>query len=65
VEQINGRLEHYERVRKFVVLEEDFPPQVRDVNIFQKIKVDRKAVEERYRREIQEIYRPIGERGAA
>jgi hypothetical protein len=29
---------------------------VRSINVFQKIKVDRKVVAERYRKEIDEIY---------
>jgi long-chain acyl-CoA synthetase len=65
VEQINERLEHYERVRKFIVLKEDFPPQVRSLNVFQKVKIDRKAVEERYRKEIAELYAGFQQRGAA
>jgi long-chain acyl-CoA synthetase len=65
VAEINGRLEHYERVREFIVLKEDFPPQVRSLNVFQKVKVDRRAVEERYRKEIAELYALVQERGAA
>ncbi len=57
VKKVNARLEHYEKVRKFVVLAEDFPEEVRSVTAFQKIKVDRKAVAEIYRREIEGIYR--------
>jgi len=56
IERVNRRLEHYEQIRKFVVMNEDFSSEVRSVNVFQKIKVDRKAVAERYRKEIDEIY---------
>ena len=56
IERINARLEHYERIRKFVILDNDFPPEVRTINVFQKVKVDRKAVADRYRKEIDEIY---------
>jgi long-chain acyl-CoA synthetase len=56
IERVNRRLEHYEQIRKFVVMNEDFSREVRSVNVFQKIKVDRKAVAERYRKEIDEIY---------
>jgi hypothetical protein len=42
---------------------EDFSDQVRSVTVFQKIKIDRKAVEQRYRQEIEEIYRLAGEAG--
>ena len=41
----------------------DFPTEVRSVNVFQKIKIDRQLVAERYRRQIDEIYSSIG-RGA-
>lgn len=57
VERINAKLEDAEKIRKIVVLEKDFPEKVRSVTAFQKIKVDRKAVEELYRAEIEAIYR--------
>lgn len=56
VEKINTRLEDYEKIRKIAVLESDFPEKVRSVTSFQKIKVDRRAVQELYRREIDRIY---------
>jgi long-chain acyl-CoA synthetase len=56
IERLNDRLEHYERIRRIAVIENDFPPEVRSVNVFQKIKVDRKVVAERYQKEIDEIY---------
>jgi len=56
IEQLNARLEHYEKIHKFVVMKDDFPPEVRGVNVFQKIKVDRQAVAQRYQEEIDEIY---------
>jgi hypothetical protein len=37
-------------------MKDDFPPEVRGVNVFQKIKVDRKEVAQRYQKEIEEIY---------
>ncbi|MBI2229809.1 MAG: AMP-binding protein [Deltaproteobacteria bacterium] len=63
--QINSRLEEVERVRKMVVMQDEFPAEVRSVSAFQKIKIDRKAVEERYQKEISSIYLPAvkGERG--
>jgi len=65
LEQINPRLEVVERVRKLVVMQDEFPDEVRSVTAFQKIKIDRKAVEERYQKEIESIYRTRaeGERG--
>jgi long-chain acyl-CoA synthetase len=63
VEQINRRLEAFEQIRKLVVKAEDFPSEVRSVTAFQKIKIDRKAVEARYREEIACLYSATG--GAA
>jgi len=57
VEKINARLEDPEKIRKIVVLKKEFPEEVRGVTTFQKIKVDRKAVAELYRREIEGVYR--------
>jgi long-subunit acyl-CoA synthetase (AMP-forming) len=56
IDQINARLEQFEKIRKFAVMQNDFSDQVRTVTVFQKIKVDRKAVEQRYQKEIEEIY---------
>ena len=64
IDVVNERLEHYEKIRKIAVMAEDFPAEIRSINVFQKIKVDRKLVAERYRREIDEIYSSIGS-GAA
>ena len=36
IDRVNRRLEHYEQVRKIAVIEEDFPNEVRSVNIFAK-----------------------------
>jgi long-chain acyl-CoA synthetase len=63
IEQINARLENYEKVRKFVVMKSEFPSEVRSVNVFQKIKVDRKAVAERYQEEIETLYSSSTEGG--
>lgn len=65
VEQINARLERHERVRKFAVLKSDFSQDIRRVNVLQKITIDRKAVEERYQKEIAQIYSSETQRGAA
>jgi long-chain acyl-CoA synthetase len=63
IDRINSRLENHEKIGRFVVMAEDFSDQVRSVTVFQKIKIDRKAVEQRYRQEIEEIYRLAGEAG--
>jgi len=57
VEKINERLEDYEKIRKISVLANDFPEEVRSVTAFQKIKVDREAVERLFQSQIGEIYR--------
>jgi long-chain acyl-CoA synthetase len=56
VERVNQRLEEYEQIRKIVLLQDDFPERVRGVTAFQKTKVDRRAVEELYQKEIRQIY---------
>ena len=61
VDKINARLEEVEQIRKFVVLAADFPTEVRSLTAIQKVKIDRKAVEERYKQEISEIYTPAAE----
>ena len=56
LEEINSPLEAYERVRKFGIMPSDFPPEVRSVSVFEKIKIERKAVQERYEKIISAIY---------
>ncbi|HZD40240.1 MAG TPA: AMP-binding protein, partial [Terriglobales bacterium] len=58
VEKINSRLEEVQKIRKFVVLGDDFSPEVRNLTSVQKVKIDRKAVEKLYGKEIDEIYEP-------
>ena len=53
---INAQLEDFERIRAIAVVRHEFPEDVRKVTAFQKIKIDRQAVEERYRSEIDGIY---------
>jgi long-chain acyl-CoA synthetase len=56
VGEINEPLEEYERVGKIAIMQSDFPTGVRSVNVFQKIKIDRGAVEDRYGTIISAIY---------
>ena len=63
IDAVNERLEHYEKIRKIALMPEDFPTEVRSVNVFQKIKIDRPLVAERYLREINEIYSSSGGEG--
>ena len=56
IARVNARLEVYEQIRKIAVVRDDFPDEVRSINQFQKVKVDRKMVAERYWREIEAIY---------
>ena len=62
IDQINGRLEQFEKIRKFAVIDDDFPEEVRSITVFQKIKIDRKVVEARYQKAIGKIYEPSEER---
>jgi long-subunit acyl-CoA synthetase (AMP-forming) len=59
IERINERLEHYEQIRKIGVLQDELPAEVRSVNVFQKIKIDRQAAAVHYAKEIDAIYAPI------
>lgn len=61
INQLNQGLEEFEKIRKFAVIPNDFPDEVRSVTIFQKIKIDRRAVDQRYRKEIEEIYGPAAD----
>ena len=56
IARVNGRLEVYEQIRKIAVLRDDFSSEVRSINQFQKVKVDRKMAAERYGQEIDAIY---------
>ncbi|HSE87157.1 MAG TPA: AMP-binding protein [Candidatus Binatia bacterium] len=56
IDHLNARLEQFEKIRKFAVMQNGFSDQVRTVTVFQKIKIDRKALEQRYQKEIDEIY---------
>jgi long-chain acyl-CoA synthetase len=56
IARLNARLEHFERIQKFLMMKEDFPLEVRSVNAFQKVKVDRKKAAEHFQKQIEEIY---------
>ena len=56
IARLNARLEHFERIQKFLVMKDDFPLEVRSVNAFQKVKVDRKKAAEHFQKQIAEIY---------
>jgi long-chain acyl-CoA synthetase len=56
IDQINARLEQFEKIRRFAVIQSDFCAKVRTVTVFEKIKIDRKAVAELYQKEIAELY---------
>jgi long-chain acyl-CoA synthetase len=63
IARVNKRLEVYEQIRKIAVLRHDFPPEVRSINHFHKVKVDRKMVAERFGQEIDAIYHAAPEGG--
>jgi long-chain acyl-CoA synthetase len=56
IELINTQLDRYEKIRKVAVIWNDFPKELRSTTKLQKIKIDRQAVEEMYRVEIEAIY---------
>ena len=56
VDLINTQLDRYERIRKFAVISNDFPEELCSITTLQKIKIDPRAVEDRYRAEIEAIY---------
>jgi len=57
IERVNGRLESYERIRRIAVVPSEFPADVRSINHFHKVKVNREQVAARYRLQIDAIYR--------
>jgi long-chain acyl-CoA synthetase len=65
IDEINGRLEACEQIRKIALVKSDFPPEVRTVTVFQKIKIERKLVEEGYEKLISAIYAPALKGGSA
>ena len=60
IERVNAGLESYEKIRRIVVLENDFPLEVRSINQFQKVKVDRKAVADHFGHTFENIYAEAG-----
>jgi long-chain acyl-CoA synthetase len=65
VELINTQLDRYEKIRKVAVLPNDFPEKLRRITALQKIKIDRRAIEETYHGEIEAIYSGAGEQSEA
>ena len=57
IERVNGRLESYEWIRRIAVVPSEFPADVRSINHFHKVKVNREQVAARYRLQIDAIYR--------
>lgn len=57
IERVNGRLEFYERIRRIAVVQSEFPAEVRSINQFHKVKVNREQVAAHYRQQIDAIYR--------
>jgi long-chain acyl-CoA synthetase len=61
VDLINAQLDRYEKIRKVAVMSNDFPEELRSMIALQKIKIDRQALEDRYRAEIEAIYSSAGQ----
>jgi long-chain acyl-CoA synthetase len=57
IERVNGRLESYERIRRIAVVHNEFPAEVRSINHFHKVKVNREQVAAHYRQQVDAIYR--------
>ena len=49
VDLISTQLDRYEKIRKIAVLSNDFPEKLRSITALQKVKIDRQAIEDRYR----------------
>jgi long-chain acyl-CoA synthetase len=64
IERVNGRLEDYERIRRIAVMSSEFPAEVRSINHFHKVKVNREQVATRYAHQIEALYARVraGER---
>ena len=56
VDMINTQLDRYGKIRKIAVISDHFPEELRSPTALQKINIDRHAVEDRYRAEIETIY---------
>jgi long-chain acyl-CoA synthetase len=65
IDVINAQLEPYQKIGKIAVIAHDFPDEVRSVTVFHKIKINRQAVEQRYRESIERIYFNVTEGAAA
>jgi long-subunit acyl-CoA synthetase (AMP-forming) len=56
IDLINTQLDRYEKIRKIAIISHDFPARIRSITALQKIKIDRRTIEERYRTDIEAIY---------
>lgn len=56
IDRLNENLEDFEKVRDIALIAHDFPPSVRTITVFQKVKVDRTAVAKEYAAEIERLY---------
>jgi len=58
IERVNDRLEAYERICRIAVMPSEFPADVRCINHFHKVKVNREQVTARFQQQIDVIYAP-------
>ncbi len=56
IERVNSRLEEYERIRQIEIMPSEFPADIRSINHFHKVKINREQVAIRYRQQIDGIY---------
>jgi long-chain acyl-CoA synthetase len=63
IERVNTRLENYERIRRIEIIPDEFPADIRSINHFHKVKVNRERVGARFRPQIDAIYATTRMRG--
>lgn len=63
IDRVNAKLEDVEKIRKVIVMKDEFPAMARSITAFQKVKVERSVVEKLYAKEIRSIYGPVVEGG--
>jgi long-subunit acyl-CoA synthetase (AMP-forming) len=56
IDRVNSRLEAHERIRRIAVMPGEFPAEVRSINHFHKVKVNREQVAARFQQQIDAIY---------
>jgi len=58
IDRVNSRLEAHERICRIAVMPSEFPVDVRSINHFHKVKVNRERVATHFQQQIDAIYAP-------